>query len=575
MPTANAWQIEVRDEVGVTRRVALAGEAVTLGRAADADLQLDRPTVSRKHARLTPDADHADGSWTLEDLGSRGGTFLNGQRVEQPTPVRPDDLFTISRFTLRLIAPPEAHAPPEDAPPDEGDAARPSGSAVGRGSSSQAHAPRPEDDDPQLSVLTHVAPPSLDASHITELYEFGRQMIALDEAEARLARLCEVMTGPVIRGRWVMALAMDADDPSRPPQRLAAHPPDAFEDKEVHISRTTIRAMQRANAPVLASNFKEGEGVVEMSIVAQAPAAAAVACPLSEDDGGRTLLYVNLPPMFGSTQWLALIALAVRQYQQAEAAAAARQAVRAAAAVERELANARTIQTSLLPNLQTLDVIDARFSFQPCDSVGGDLVDLLPLPDGRSLAVIADVTGHGLPAALTTLAVHSIIHTTLRNAADLPGMMRTLNEHLCDYLPDGRFVTMIALAIDTRTGAIEMLNAGHPAPIVFAPDGAPTALPPAPVFPLGIDRVTFTAQHATLEPGHTLLMMTDGLPEMHTQPDGAMLGPDGVTELLQPLFAQAPGASLDALINQTRASLDDLRGAQPQLDDETFLLLRR
>ncbi len=564
MPEPTAWQIEVRDETGATRRVPLGASAITLGRAAEADLQLDRPTVSRRHARLTRDDDTEVTAWTLEDLGSRGGTFINGQRIDQPTTLAPDDLITVSRFTLRLIAPPEVVA------------ARRSGSAARRGSSASSNAPRTEDDDPQLSVLTHIAPPSLDASHITQLYEFGREMIALDDAEARLTRLCEVMTGPVIRGRWVMALAMDADDPSHAPDRLAAYPPEAFEDQEVHISRTTIRAMQQANAPVLASNFKDsGGGVVEMSMVAQAPATAVVACPLSENDGGRTLLYVNLPPMYGSTQWLALIALAVRQYQQAEAAAAARQAVRAAAAVERELANARTIQTSLLPDLDKLDVMESRFSFRPCDSVGGDLVDLLPLPDGRTLAVIADVTGHGLPAALTTLAVHSIIHTTLRSKADLPAMMGLLNDHLCDYLPDGRFVTMIALAIDRQTGAIEMLNAGHPAPIVFAPDGTPTELPAALVFPLGIDRVAFTAQHATLAPGHTLLLMTDGLPEMHTDPDGAMLNPEGVIKLIRPQFATPHAQPLEALIDQTRAALDHARGRQPQLDDETFLLIRR
>lgn len=545
---ASPWTLHITDEDGLTRAVTLDGDEALIGRGDDAAILLDRPTVSRRHARLRRDGQ----GWRLTDLNSRGGTFLLGQRISD-VKLASGDTFTISRFTLRL----DGGRPP---------AARPRRD----GTSVWSH----ESADPHISVLTRIAPPKLDTSQITGLHEFGRRLMDVADPQHRLAALCEVMTGEIIRGRWAMALRLDADDPSHPPLQLAAAPAELAARGDVHLSRTAIAAMQQSQAPVLASNFAQDGGVVEMSIVSKGPATAAVACPLANDPASHDLIYVNLPPMFGTSEWLALVALAVQQHQLAEAAWAARETARAQAAVERDLLNAREIQRSILPRRDGTPGLDVAWSFEPCDLIGGDCVDVVPMPDGRVLLMVADVTGHGLPAALATLAVHSVMHTGLAAGHDPAAVVSTLNAHLCQFLPDGRFVTLVCVAVDLRTGDIEWVNAGHQPPCVLTPTGeAPhRALADSDNLPLGLDPQPLSSQRDRLRPDDVLLLWTDGLTELHTDAD-AMLGTAGVTALATHALADSP-ADLHAVADAIRTRLHTLRGPRPALDDMTFLLAR-
>lgn len=543
---SQGWTLEVKDEVGGVQRVPLCvdGELV-IGRGEDVALRLDRQAVSRRHARIARDG----AAWIVEDLGSRGGTLLNGQRVTTAK-LRPGDVVGISRYELRLVAPGTCDTA---APADPGAESEPPS---------------------EISVLTRVATPRLGMAHINAVHALGRRLLALGTRDARLAELCAFACGETIRGRWALALSVDADDPSRPLARLAGHPGEALRG-DVHVSRSTLRAMQESGAPVLATNFGGGgkdDGLVEMSMIRQAPAAAAIACPLGEAEAetSRELLYVSLPPMFGTTEWLALVALAVEQFRQAESAWRQREAAQARAALDRELTMARQIQRSILPKCASVPGVEIAWSYEPCNDVGGDIVDVAPMADGRLLLVIADVSGHGLPSALTALGVHSVVHACLRNGVAPERIAATLNEHLCAFLPSGRFVTMILSTLDPRTGELACINAGHHAAAVFGPHGW-RKLGESSHMPMGLMDEAYLEEPARLEPGETLLLCTDGLREMRRAGDGTMLG-DGVYEMVRELQPIAP--DLTALMTSLRHRLNESRGAAPADDDETFLLLR-
>ena len=79
----------------------LPGENV-LGRAADAAVRIDAPGISRRHARILL----AEGTATLEDLGSKNGTYLRRQRLDAPAPLRDGDVFRLGRHTLVYRASP-------------------------------------------------------------------------------------------------------------------------------------------------------------------------------------------------------------------------------------------------------------------------------------------------------------------------------------------------------------------------------------------------------------------------------------------------------------------------------------
>ncbi|MEM6507564.1 MAG: FHA domain-containing protein, partial [Planctomycetota bacterium] len=92
--------IEIRDETGKLTKHELVGEQITIGRSSSADIRLNRPTVSRQHARLTIQ----NGNCVLTDLDSTSGTTLNGKPVTQSR-LWPGDRVRISRFELRLVDP--------------------------------------------------------------------------------------------------------------------------------------------------------------------------------------------------------------------------------------------------------------------------------------------------------------------------------------------------------------------------------------------------------------------------------------------------------------------------------------
>ena len=82
------------------RRLALVGDVV-IGRAPGSTLQLDDPSVSRRHARIRYDGER----WLVADLGSLNGTRLNGWRISEETEIRPGDRLSLGPARFRLTAP--------------------------------------------------------------------------------------------------------------------------------------------------------------------------------------------------------------------------------------------------------------------------------------------------------------------------------------------------------------------------------------------------------------------------------------------------------------------------------------
>lgn len=540
--------IEIKDEYGHITRAELTDSAMVIGRSSSADIRLNRPTVSRQHARLS----EQDGAWTLTDLDSTSGVALNGQPITHSV-VKPGDTIQISRFELRLIDPTApAHSPTESV-----------------GLSTQWS---PEQSPPKISALSFGPPPQIDFATITAINAFGRALREEADPGARLDRLCQIAVDPGMGANWALVLATPSDGPDASPSIVAASDARLLTRPGLHISRTAVRAALRDQSPVLASNFSRDNDAIDMSVIAGADAAAAVVCPLSEVDGVHRVLYVNLPPQRGSVSWLAAMALLAKEYQQAQAELQTREAERHRAAVQRDMDNAREIQRSILPEQTEIDGLDIAWSFVPCDAVGGDLIDVITLPDGRVLTAIADVSGHGLAAALATLSIHSILQTATKSGTPAEQMMTMLNEHLCAYLPASRFVTMLVVLIDPKTGQTSCINAGHHAPLIINARGDVRELNHAGHLILGVAPTEMTSASDRLADDETMLLYTDGLIEMQA-PGGGQLKTVGLTELFKNALGQDSAAA--SITRALRASLDLLQADHPVLDDQTFMVLSR
>ena len=132
------------------------------------------------------------------------------------------------------------------------------------------------------------------------------------------------------------------------------------------------------------------------------------------------------------------------------------------------------------------------------------------------------------------------------------------------------FATLFVGALDPATGVIAYVNGGHEPPrIVRASGGVRTMLPPTGPAVGMLPEVPFTARSFVLEPGETLLVLTDGVTESRA-PDGGLLGDDATDELLI-----EPSANAELLLDRVIDAVHAHAAGAPAADDVTLLAVRR
>ena len=189
------------------------------------------------------------------------------------------------------------------------------------------------------------------------------------------------------------------------------------------------------------------------------------------------------------------------------------------------------------------------------------------MSEDRTAFVIADVAGKGLGAALvTTMLQGSLAGVTL--GADPLRVFQHVNDFLCDHSEVGRYATVFFGILD-RAGNLEYLNAGHPSPLVVR-RGEVKELFQEGSFPVGlIPEATFSLAHATLEPGDTLVLFSDGVTEAADTKDQLF----GVPRLSEAVAGQSDAPLADLQKKVVDAVGTFARGAS-QADDITLLLIR-
>ena len=242
---------------------------------------------------------------------------------------------------------------------------------------------------------------------------------------------------------------------------------------------------------------------------------------------------------------------------------------RAYEAVDREMQVVADIQRSLLPaRLPEIPTLELAAHYQTSRRAGGDYYDFFPLPDGRWGILLADVSGHGTPAAVLMAITHSIAHTLDGPPAPPSRLLSFINEHLAArYTTDnGTFVTAFYGIYDPATRVLTYASAGHNPPRVGRCDGEHVrAIDRNGSLPLGIEPALCyddTVEH--LDSGDFLLLYTDGITEARA-PDGELFG----VERLDAVIAECSGGARDLvdLVLRAVAGFTDGRAA---CDDRTI-----
>ena len=165
-----------------------------------------------------------------------------------------------------------------------------------------------------------------------------------------------------------------------------------------------------------------------------------------------------------------------------------------------------------------LATVDAAVRYRPALStlgVGGDWYELFPLGEDRVGAVIGDVVGHGVKATAEMARLRTVIATLVRIGTDFDGLFRVVQSIIGHQHRSAFLGTALFTEIDANAGTVRVSAAGHPAPLVWRPDGrvGPVAMGRHPALGIAGDRSAPVAPVEQFEAGSVLVAFTDGLVE--------------------------------------------------------------
>ncbi len=236
-----------------------------------------------------------------------------------------------------------------------------------------------------------------------------------------------------------------------------------------------------------------------------------------------------------------------------------------------ELNVATQIQADMLPRIfpafPDRKEFDIYASMNPAKEVGGDFYDFFLIDDDHIGLVMADVSGKGVPAALFMVIAKTLIKNRAQLGESPAEILNHVNEQLCEGNEAELFVTVWLAVIEISTGKGLAANAGHEHPTIRRADGSYELVvyrhSPAVAT---MEGMRFKEHEFKLEPGDSLFVYTDGVPEA-TNAQNELFGTDRMLEVMN----RDPGAAPQTLLSDLKKSIDAFVGDAPQFDDITML----
>jgi serine phosphatase RsbU (regulator of sigma subunit) len=240
--------------------------------------------------------------------------------------------------------------------------------------------------------------------------------------------------------------------------------------------------------------------------------------------------------------------------------------------VETDLAAARDIQRSLLPQqMPEISGYSVAANSVTCYEVGGDYLDIVQLPSGDTVFVVADVAGKGLSSALVSISFRAALRAMANSEINLLDLATRMNRLHHDEGPEAqrRYVTTFLAQLSPATNTLDIVNAGHNPAFLVTGGGEVHRIEssgiPFGLFPWSM----YASEQFVLDIGSRLLIYTDGLSE--TCRGEEMFGED---RLLQ-VFRGCPAVNAQSTIESLWAALDEFSDEPHQSDDMSALVLLR
>ncbi len=430
--------LEIASPGEPVRVFPLTKARVQIGRASTNDLRLGGGYVSRRHARLER---YPTGSWRVIDVGSANGTFVNGRRVQVASLNEGDVLAigphrltfhtgekkaeataaTTTTSTEREIVPSGVGAVVVEAP-----GARPGGMVPS-----------------YLVVRAHEA-----GRRLSLMPDIPSALAALADEFRSLLRPKRIAIGREDGEKCEWPVVVDGD----------GRPCDGSDLEFILVPR--VEAL-RSSATMTWEDTAIGQ---------RGQKARSMLFPIAV--GGRRFghVYVELGTKRSATaEAVELLSLLARQTALVWENLQLQEARRAADEMNRERDAARQIQVQLFPTERNLDPrLELAAENIPASAVSGDYYDFQLLEPGKVVFILADVMGHGLPAALLMASVQAVFRTGVRAGWDLLAFDRHIHEVVTANGKGETFATGLLGLCDLESHQVHFLSAGHHWPSICA-----------------------------------------------------------------------------------------------------------
>ena len=513
--------------------------------------------VSRHHAVILEEA----GDFFIQDMGSRNGTFVNGQRVSDRAPLREGDHVLICDLTFQFHV--------------DGPTASLAGNELGEDSSL---ARWQEDTDEESGLSSVMATFDLSGSHSASW-----QLSA--KPEVKLAALIEISTnlGKTLSMREILPKILDSlfkifvqadrgfvvmrPEPDAPFVPVAVKTRRGGEDDEVRISRTIVEQAMEGKKAILSADATRDERFNMAESISDFHIRSLICAPLldsKEEPLGVIQVDTSNQRSRFNDEDLEVLAGVASQAAIAIDNARMHEIAVAQQALQRDLELAHRVQQALLPDAPPCVVGYHFFDYyRAANQVGGDYYDYITLADGRFGVVVADVAGKGVSAALLMARLSSEVRFWLASEPDPAKAVVRMNDAFSRNDWQDRFVTGVLAVVDPGKNSMTIVNAGHMPPLLRHSGGTVEAIGEKEAgLPIGVvEDFQYESYTRVLDPGDFVTLFTDGISEA-MNPQRELYG---LKRLEEQVGNQAVNVS-----DLGQKILEDVRefvGGHPQSDD--------
>lgn len=542
-----APRIVLVEPSGTRREVPVTVFPFRIGRQAGNELTLRDSRISRQQARIIS----TEGVFVLEDMGSRHGTFVNGEKVLRHELCPKDNVDFGMTDSYRFIW-------------------------VG-------------DEATLEELLEKVDAKGASQSSSRELYHLGVLLEVARTLGAGLSLedvLTTVVDAAIALTRTQRGVLLSVDSAGQLKTSVARdNQRTSIPFEQVQISSGVLKRVVSTRRELIVSDTGEDKAMGAQESVARLELHTVVAIPVeklpviealdatvSTRQGellGVLYLDSHLPSSAFSELDREVLRTLAREAANVIENARLFAAARDKARLDHEVQIASQIQRQLQPKTlpQTAEVSVDAFTLA-CHSVGGDCYDVVSLPGNRHGFFVGDISGKGISASLLASLLQGVIFTTAALDIAPVEIVKRVNQFLCERSAEERYATMFYAVLDPA-GNFDYVNAGHVPALVRRQSGELEALESA-NFPAGLfPEAEYTGSVAKLHPGDYVVIYSDGVSEA-TNMRGDLLEDAGLRKLIQEFTGQTV-AELSAAI---RAGVQAFTGGAPQSDDITLLVVQ-